>query len=573
MKGQSSLENKRLLSGNQAIALGAYEAGVTVGTGYPGTPSTEILESLTTYPDVYTEWSVNEKVAFEVAMGAVLAGARAIVTMKHVGMNVAADPLFTASYTGIKGGLVIANADDPDMHSSQNEQDNRHYAYAAKVPMLEPSDCQEAKDFTVFAYHLSETYDTPVILRSVTRLSHSLGVVSPSGNPRRDVKIEGFRRDVHKYVMIPGHARKRHIIVEERMRKLKDDVNTFPLNRMEMNNTSVGFICAGIPYTYVKEVFPDASVLKIGIVNPLPERLIADFFKAVKKVYIVEELDPYFELRIKALGFDVEGKKYYPITGEFTPDIVRKPFEQASGVLIKAYKEKLHTEITLPPRPPSLCPGCPHRSVFKILKKHNLFATGDIGCYTLGVLPPFNSMDTCVEMGGSIGHVQGIEIAGLVKTTMGALKTTTGPQRMLRENQSILNTGEKKYTPNAVAVIGDSTFAHSGITGLLNAAYNKRHSLIIVLDNQTTAMTGMQPNPLSGERINGEKTIRLDYRKLGQACGLDDDHIKIVDAYKPDDIEDAIVTLLGSGKMSLLVVQGLCMILKKRRKRTDKKDG
>ncbi|MBN2533372.1 MAG: indolepyruvate ferredoxin oxidoreductase subunit alpha [Spirochaetales bacterium] len=545
------MENRKLLSGNQAIALGAYEAGVTVGTGYPGTPSTEILESLTSYPGVYTEWSVNEKVAFEVAMGAALSGARTLVTMKHVGLNVAADPLFTASYTGIKGGLVIVNADDPDMHSSQNEQDNRHYAYAAKVPMLEPSDCQEAKDFTLFAYHLSETYDTPVILRTVTRLSHSLGVVIPLDNPARDKKIEGFKRDIRKYVMIPGHARKRHIVVEERMRKLKDEVNTFPLNRIELNDTSIGFITSGIPYTYVKEVFPEASVLKIGVVNPLPEKLIADFCRAVKKVYIVEELDPFFELRIKALGFDVEGKKYYPVTGELSPDSVRKPFEEKPGFSIKPREKGLHTEIPLPPRPPSLCPGCPHREVFKILKKHDLFVTGDIGCYTLGVLPPFTSIDTCVEMGGSIGHVQGIEIATSFKT----------------------GTGGKEGNSNTVAVIGDSTFAHSGITGLLNAGYNKRHSLIIVLDNSTTAMTGMQPNPLSGERINGEKTSRLDYRKLGQACGLDDNQIRIVNAYKPAEIEDAVLTLLGSGKLSLLVVQGLCIILKMRRKKTEKNDG
>jgi indolepyruvate ferredoxin oxidoreductase, alpha subunit len=538
------LENKRLLFGNEAVALGAYEAGVTVGTGYPGTPSTEILESLTTYPGVYTEWSVNEKVAFEVAMGAVLSGARVLVTMKHVGMNVAADPLFTASYTGVKGGLVIANADDPDMHSSQNEQDNRHYAYAAKVPMLEPSDCQEAKDFTISAFQLSETYDTPVILRSVTRLSHSLGVVTVSDKPRQEKRIAGFTRNVKKYVMIPGHARKRHVVVEERMKKLAADVNTSPLNRMELKNTEYGFICAGIPYTYVKEVFPDASVLKIGIVNPLPEKLIADFFQAVRRVFIVEELDPYFELHIKAMGFKPEGKTYYPVTGEFSPDVVKKPFEGKEGLSVKPGKKGLKTTITLPPRPPSLCPGCPHRGVFKILKKHNLIVTGDIGCYTLGVLPPFSSMDTCVEMGGSIGHVQGIEIAG-----------------------------GKDNPPKAVAVIGDSTFAHSGITGLLNAAYNKRHSLIIVLDNSTTAMTGMQPNPLSGERINGEKTVQLDYRKLGQACGLDDDHIRIVDAYKLPEIEDAVVSLLGSKKLSLLVVQGLCMILKKRRKRTEKKNG
>jgi indolepyruvate ferredoxin oxidoreductase alpha subunit len=534
------LAGKMLLFGNEAIARGAYEAGVTVGTGYPGTPSTEILESLTRYPGVYTEWSVNEKVAFEVAMGASLAGARCLVTMKHVGLNVAADPLFTASYTGIKGGLVIANADDPNMHSSQNEQDNRHYAYAAKVPMLEPSDCQEAKDFTLLAYDLSEKYDTPVILRTVTRLSHSLGVVITSEKTLRDRPIEGFRRNVKKYVMIPGHARARHVAVEERMRVLEKDVNTFSINRMEIADTTVGFITAGIVYMYVKEVFPDASVLKLGCVNPLPEKIIRDFFKQVKKVYIVEELDPYIELRVRAMGLPCEGKKYFPFTGELSPDLVKKPFEGKGELTIRATKKGFKTLVQLPPRPPSLCPGCPHREFFKIIKKLNLFATGDIGCYTLGVLPPFNSMDTCVEMGGSIGHAQGIEIAE-----------------------------STHYKSNTVAVIGDSTFTHSGITGLLNAAYNKRHSLIVVLDNGTTAMTGMQPNPLSGERINGEKTVQLDYKKLGQAFGMSDENIRIVDAYKSKEIEETITSLLHSRKLSLLVVKGLCIILKKRKRRVD----
>ncbi|MBN2443276.1 MAG: indolepyruvate ferredoxin oxidoreductase subunit alpha [Spirochaetales bacterium] len=538
------MENRELLFGNHAIALGAYEAGVTVGTGYPGTPSSEILEFLTKYPGVYTEWSVNEKVAFEVGYGAAISGARVLITMKHVGLNVAADPLFTSSYTGIKGGLVIVNADDPNMHSSQNEQDNRHYAYAAKVPMLEPSDCQEAKDFTAYGFTLSETYDTPVILRTVTRLSHSLGVVIPNENPLRNRKIEGFTRDVSKYVMIPGHARKRHIIVEERMRKLEEDVNTSPLNRMEINDTDIGFISAGIAYTYVKEAFPTASVLKLGIVHPLPEKLIADFFKQVKEVYIVEELDPFLELQIKAMGFKTEGKKYYPLTGELSPDLVQRAFIDKSGITQKEAKTGLKTEISLPPRPPSLCPGCPHRQVFKILNKHNITVTGDIGCYTLGVLPPFSSMHTCVEMGGSIGHIQGIEIAE----------------------------GEN-YKSNAVAVIGDSTFIHSGVAGLLNAAYNKRHSLIIVLDNSTTAMTGMQPNPLSGQRINGEEALQVDYRLLAQACGLEDDNIRIVDAYKPGALEDTILSLLKTKKLSLLVVQGLCIILKKRKTRTEKKNG
>jgi indolepyruvate ferredoxin oxidoreductase, alpha subunit len=535
------VENKLLLSGNEAIALGAFEAGVTVGTGYPGTPSTEILESLTAYPGVYTEWSVNEKVAYEVAIGASLSGARTLVTMKHVGLNVAADPLFTSSYIGVRGGLVIANADDPDMHSSQNEQDNRNYAYAAKVPMIEPSDCQEAKDFTIYGFELSERFDTPVILRTVTRLSHSLGIVLPSDKPKRDRKISGFEKNVKKYVMIPANAKLRHVEVEKRMRLLEDEVNTSPLNRMEIRDTSCGFITAVVCYTYVKEVFPSASVLKLGIVHPLPERLIREFASKVKELYIVEELYPFIELRVRSFGIEAAGKKIFPQTGEFNPDVLRKPFGGSYEVKIAPVKTGLGAGISdsvrIPPRPPSLCPGCPHRTVFNLLNKKGLVVAGDIGCYTLGVLPPFSAMDTCVEMGGSIGVAQGIEIGE----------------------------GEER-SPHTVGVIGDSTFAHSGITGLINAAYNKRHSLIIVLDNGTTAMTGMQPNPFSGERINGEDTFSLDYRHLGLACGLAEENIVIADAYKPKEVEAAIDTLLGSGKLSLLIVKGQCIILKKRKK-------
>ncbi len=535
------LENKMLLSGNEAIALGAFEAGVKVGTGYPGTPSTEILEHLTGYPGVYTEWSVNEKVAYEVAIGSSLAGARTLVTMKHVGLNVAADPLFTSSYIGVTGGLVIANADDPDMHSSQNEQDNRNYAYAAKVPMLEPSDCQEARDFTVHAFELSEKYDTPVILRTVTRLAHSLGIVTESGKHVHERKTKGFVRNTKKYVMIPANARLRHVEVEKRMRLLEDEVNVSALNRMEIEDSTIGFITAGVCYQYVREVFPDASVLKLGIVNPLPEKLIREFADTVKELYIVEELDPFIELRVKALGIDAIGKEIFPRSGELNQDAIRKPFVGSRKVAGKTVKsvipEGLPESVKIPPRPPSLCPGCPHRTVFGLLNKKGLIVAGDIGCYTLGVLPPWNALDTCVEMGGSIGVAQGIEIG---------------------EGESVEG--------HTVGVIGDSTFAHSGITGLVNAAYNKRHSLVIVLDNGTTAMTGMQPNPLSGERINGEETFALDYTHLGLACGLAEENIVIVDAYKPKDVEAAIDKLIASKKLSLLVVKGQCIILKKRKK-------
>ena len=530
--------NKLLLSGNEAIALGAFEAGVRVGTGYPGTPSSEILENLTKYSGVYTEWSVNEKIALEVAIGSSLSGARTLVTMKHVGMNVAADPLFTCSYIGVKGGLVIINADDPNMHSSQNEQDNRNYAYAAKIPMLEPSDSQEAKDYTKFAFDISEKYDTPVIIRTTTRISHGKSIVKSGALISKNDNVTGFARNIKKYVMIPGHARFRHIEVEKRMIKLTSDVNTFDINKIEINDKQVGIITSGMSYTYVKEALPDVSILKLGVINPLPEDVIREFFKSVDKVYIVEELDPYIEMRLKASGYNAEGKKYFSNTGELSPDSVTSAFAKITNKPINSSKESLKNTVKLPPRPPSLCPGCPHRALFKVIGKLGLIATGDIGCYTLGALPPYNAMDTCVDMGASIGVAQGIEIA-------------EGPG----------------YKNNTVAIIGDSTFIHSGVTGLINAAYNKRHTLIIVLDNETTAMTGMQPNPLSGTRINGETTIKVDYEKLAQSVGIGEDNIKIVDAYKPELIEETITTLIESKKLSLLVIMGTCVILKRKKKR------
>jgi indolepyruvate ferredoxin oxidoreductase alpha subunit len=534
---------KVLLSGNEAIALGAYEAGVTVGTGYPGTPSSEILETLTSYPGVYTEWSVNEKVAFEVAMGAALSGARTLVTMKHVGLNVAADPLFTSSYTGIKGGLVVVTADDPQIHSSQNEQDNRNYAASAKIPMLEPADSQEAKDFTRLAFALSEQYDTPVLLRTTTRISHSMTAVTKNASPDRSHTAQGFERNRQKYVMIPAHARVRHAVMEERMQKIAEDCNKLPINRMEMADPRIGIITGGICYTYVKEILPNASLLKLGMSYPLPEQLIRKFAENAEKLIIVEELDPFFELRIKAMGFNAEGKRHLPLVGELSPDIIRSGLKQIVPKDLftedsTASEQRLSTSFTPPPRPPSLCPGCPHRTTFNILHKLGVIVTGDIGCYTLGVLPPFSAMDTCVEMGGSIGMVQGIEAA---------LGST--------------------HTHNAVAVIGDSTFAHSGVTGLINAAYNKRHSLIIVLDNETTAMTGMQPNPLSGQRINREETVKLDYRKLAEAVGIQSENVHIVDASAQAEVENAITQSLKKRKLSLVVVQGPCIILKRKRKR------
>ncbi|MBN1524717.1 MAG: indolepyruvate ferredoxin oxidoreductase subunit alpha [Spirochaetales bacterium] len=537
---------KILLSGNEAVARGAFEAGVAVGAGYPGTPSTEILENLTKYPGIYTEWSVNEKIAYEVGIGACLAGARTLVTMKHVGLNVAADPLFTSSYIGVKAGLVIVNADDPDMHSSQNEQDNRNYARSAKVPMLEPADSDETRRFTVRAFELSEKYDTPVILRTTTRISHSMSVVtpdseaaqSPSLEKVRALKPEGFSRDIKKYVMIPAFARERHKVVEKRMEKLTADADSFDINIIEINDTRFGIITSGINYMYVKEAFPDASVLKLGMIWPLPWKKIDEFSKKVGRIFIVEELDAFFEIEIKARGYTVTGKDIFPVTGEFSPDVVRETISAAMGEPLET--KEYYASPKLPPRPPALCPGCPHRTVFKILNEMGLTVTGDIGCYTLGVLPPWSAMDTCVEMGGSIGLAQGIEIAGGET----AIKKT-------------------------VAVIGDSTFAHSGISNLVNAAYNGRKGLYIVLDNNTTAMTGMQPNPFSGERITLEASVAVDYELLGRAVGMKKDQVKIVDAYKPKDIEDAIREMLDKDSLSLLVIKGPCVIWKRKRKKKE----
>ncbi|MBN2350996.1 MAG: indolepyruvate ferredoxin oxidoreductase subunit alpha [Spirochaetales bacterium] len=542
------MKQRLMMSGNEAIALGAYEAGVAVGAGYPGTPSTEILESLTGYQGVYTEWSVNEKTALEVGLGTALAGARSLVTMKHVGLNVAADPLFTSVYTGVKGGLVVVNADDPDMHSSQNEQDNRHYARAAKLPMLEPADSEEARRFTSLAFDISERFDTPVILRSTTRISHSRSPVSPSGERRPRADTPRFERNLKKYVMIPAHARARHRAVEERLLALAEYAETFTENRIEPGRGGFGIITSGVAYEYVREVFPDAPILKLGLVWPLPGKLIVRFAAEHETLYVVEELDPFLETEIKAMGIKARGKDFLPRTGEFSPGLLRRAF-QAEGKT-DASAEGLRSSLRLPPRPPTLCPGCPHRTVFKILGRLGVTVSGDIGCYTLGVLPPFQAMDTCVEMGGSVGLAQGIEIA-----------------------EGIDGAGETEGAGRTAAVIGDSTFAHSGLTGLVNAAYNGRRILIIVLDNSTTAMTGMQPNPFSGERIDGKPAPAVDYRTLAAAVGLADGDVAIVDAYKPKEVEEAIERFLSARRLSLLVVKGPCIIWKRKRERTTDKRG
>ncbi len=527
------MEEKVLLSGNEAIARGAYEAGIKVGVGYPGTPSTEILENFTKYEDVVTEWSVNEKVAMEVGLGSALAGKRTLVTMKHVGLNVAADPLFTASYIGANAGMVVLVADDPDLHSSQNEQDSRHYARAAKVPMIEPSDSQEAKEFVKIACELSEGFDTPIFLRSVTRISHSKTIVNLE--KKLDYKHDkGFEKEnIRKHVMIPGFARQRHFVVEERMKALEEFSNRIEINRIDKGNGKMAFITAGLCYNYVKEVFPDADVFKIGMVYPLPFKKLIDFCKNYDKVYVVEELDPFIEDQLKVKGVtNLIGKEILPITGEYSPNLIY------SAVTGEKPKEQITSEVVPFARPPMLCPGCPHAQTFKALNKLGLTVSGDIGCYTLGTLPPYSAMHACVDMGASLPVAQGIEIA------QGA-----------------------DFKNDIVAVIGDSTFAHSGVTGLINAAYNKRHTLVIILDNSTTAMTGMQPNPCNGSTITGEATVAIDYQKLAEAIGVKKDNFRTVTAYKEEEISGVIKELLAKKELSVMVVTGPCLIYKRKKEK------
>lgn len=539
------MRTNTLLSGNEAVARGAWEAGVAVGCGYPGTPSTEILEALVHYPGVYTEWSVNEKVALEVGVGASLAGGRALVTMKHVGVNVAADPLFTAAYTGVRAGLVIVTADDPQMHSSQNEQDNRNYAIAAKVPMLEPADSAEALAFTRLAFELSEAHDTPVFLRLTTRLSHSKSLVTPrSEGPSVTVEASperGFVPDPRKYVMIPGHARARRHAVAARMDALAEAAEHHPANRVEWpggeQTATVGIITSGIPYTYVREVAPEAAVLKLGLVHPLPRRLIEQFAAGVDTLYVVEELDPVIETQVKAWGIDCVGKDAFPAIGEFTPAIV------AAGLGRPARVAAREPSFPVPVRRPGLCAGCPHDHVFAELRRRGFIVSGDIGCYSLGVLPPYDAMDTLLDMGASLTMAQGMDIVA-------------PPHQKGR----------------IAAVIGDSTFAHSGLTGLLNAVWNKRDGLYIVLDNGTTAMTGMQPNPMSGERIGREDAPAVDYGLLARAFHLPEANVGMVDAYDTAGISAAIDALADRTGVRLLVVVGLCLIEGQKLKKVAKLD-
>ncbi len=514
---------KKLMLGNEAVARGAYEAGCSVAAAYPGTPSTEITEYISKYDEIYSEWAPNEKVALEVAIGSSIGGARSICSMKHVGLNVAADPLFTVSYTGVNGGLVIMVADDPGMHSSQNEQDSRFYARSSKVPMLEPSDSQECKDFVKQAFSISETFDCPVIVRLSTRVSHSQSAVEMMD--KEDYKLKQYSKDANKYVMMPAMARKRHVVVEKRMAALREFSNDSGLNKVEMASKDIGVITSGISYQYVKEAMPDASVLKIGMVHPIPEKLIAEFAASVKTLYVVEELEPFFENQIKKMGIKVIGKEKLPVTGEFSAQLV------AEKLLDKKFDSKEASNNAVPVRPPVMCPGCPHRGMFYVIKKLGLTVSGDIGCYTLGALPPNEAMDICVCMGASIGVAHGLEKA------RGA-----------------------EFRKKTVAVIGDSTFIHSGITGLIDIVYNKGNSTVIILDNSITGMTGHQHNPTTGFTIKGEPTKQVDLELLCKSVGVD--RVTVVDPFNIKEFEKVVKAETDADEPSVIISQRPCALLK-----------
>ncbi len=518
---------KELLSGNEAVARGAWEAGVALGTGYPGTPSSEILETLALLPGAKAQWCANEKVALEVASGAAWAGARALVTMKHVGLNVAADPLFTLAYTGVRGGLVVAVADDPGLQSSQNEQDSRHYGRAAKLPILEPSDSQEAHDFTLLAFRLSEEFDLPVILRLTTRVSHSRCPVK-AGKRRAAIAPLALVKDARKQVMIPAYARARHVLLEEKMRALSRRAETMPINRLEKGRGPLKIVSSGVAYQYCREVAPDASCLKLGMVYPLPKRKLINFSRGSRKVFIVEELDPFLETEIKSFGLPVRGKRGEYGLGELNPERVR--------ALLASRPERPPASSPLPARPPMLCPGCPHRAVFTVLKKLKLFVTGDIGCYTLGTLPPLSALDSCVCMGAGIGQSEGMRLV---------LPPAAGKK--------------------VVAVIGDSTFVHSGITGLVDLVYNGNGGVVIILDNQTTAMTGLQGHPGTGTGLGGRTARQVRICEICRGAGVN--RVKILDPYDLKGVEAYLRESLPLPEPSVLIARAPCLLLRRHEKK------
>ncbi len=512
---------KKIMLGNEAIARGAYEAGVKVSAAYPGTPSTEISENIVKYDEIYAEWSPNEKVAMEVAIGASISGVRAMASMKHVGVNVASDPLYTVSYIGVNGGLVLVAADDPGLYSSQNEQDTRCVARAAQVPVLEPSDSQEAKDFMKFAFDLSEKYDTPVILRTTTRLSHSQGTVTLE--ERKEITDKAYERNISKYVMMPGMAKARHVFVEERMDAMAEDGCTFPINKAEYNDTSIGFITSGIPYQYVKEVFPNASVLKLGMVHPLPKKLIEEFASKVDKLYIFEELEPVIEEQVKSWGIQAIGKEIFTKQGEYSANMLRKA--------LLSEEVEVGTAAQVPARPPILCPGCPHRSVYSVLNKLKIHAAGDIGCYTLGAVAPLSVVDTTICMGASISSLHGMEKAK-----------------------------GKEYVKKWVAVIGDSTFMHTGINSLMNMVYNQGSGTVMILDNSTTGMTGHQDHAATGKTLKGEVVPAINIYNLCKAIGIE--HVVEVNAFDLKELERVIKEETERDEVSVIITKSPCVLLK-----------
>ncbi|MCI9593274.1 MAG: indolepyruvate ferredoxin oxidoreductase subunit alpha [Lachnospiraceae bacterium] len=508
--------------GNAAIARGAYEAGVKVSAAYPGTPSTEISENIVAYKDViYSEWSPNEKVATEVAVGASLSGVRALVSMKHVGVNVASDPLYTVSYCGVNGGLVLVAADDPGIYSSQNEQDSRMVARAAMVPVLEPSDSQEAKDFTKLAFMLSEQYDTPVMVRTTTRLAHSQGLVNLE--EREEVEDKPYVKDISKTVMMPANAIKRHLVVEKRLKDMASDANGMEINRLEYRDKNIGVITSGIPYQYVREALPDASVLKLGLVHPLPRKRIEEFAASVETLYVVEELEPVIEEQVKSWGISVIGKEIFTVQGEYSANLLR---EKILGI-----RPDYTPAAKVPARPPILCPGCPHRSVFSVMKKLKLHAAGDIGCYTLGAVAPLSVVDTTICMGASISSLHGMEKAR-----------------------------GRAFIQDWVAVIGDSTFLHTGVNSLMNMVYNQGTGTVVILDNSTTGMTGHQDHAATGKTLMGDIVPAIDLRKLCEAMGIA--HVYEVDAFDTLGLEKRLKEETQREAVSVIIAKSPCALLK-----------
>ena len=517
---------KKLMLGNQAVARGLYEASCAFVSSYPGTPSTEITEYAAKYPEIYAEWAPNEKVAMEAAIGASISGVRSFCAMKHVGLNVAADPLFITSYIGAEAGMVIAVADDPGMHSSQNEQDSRHYAVAAKLPMLEPSDSAECRDFTVKAFELSEKFDTPFILRTSTRVAHSQSIVEEG--ERRQLEIKPYEKNPAKHVMAPANAIKRHVVVEQRLDEIAEWANTCEFNRAEYSSEKLGIICAGSTYVYSKEVFGnDASYLKLGLVNPLPDKLIREFCSKVERVIVIEELDPVIETYVKSLGIVCDGKNILPELSEFSQEVIAK-------CVLGKQPESVSISDEIPVRPPVLCPGCPHRGLFYTLKKMKLTVSGDIGCYTLGAAAPLSAVDTTLCMGASISGLHGMNKSGGIS-----------PEK-------------------SVAVIGDSTFAHSGVTGLMNIVYNKGISTVIIADNRITGMTGHQENPTTGKTLKEEITHALNLEKLCEAMGIND--VKVIDPNDTKAMEEGIKDSLSRQEPSVIISRRPCVLLKEVKK-------